>query len=64
MLALVFAAVAVGGTALAQSPAPQRIVAVGDLHGDWQAWLDVARDARLIDGRNRWSGGRTILVQT
>ena len=46
---------------LAQQPA--RIVAVGDLHGDYDAWLDIARDARLIDSSGRWTGGKTVLVQ-
>lgn len=63
MLALVLAAVTVGGEALAQ-PVPQRIVAVGDLHGDWDAWIAIARDAGLVDARNRWTGGATTLVQT
>ena len=48
----------------AQSPAAERIVAVGDLHGDYEAWIVIARDAGLIDGRNRWAGGRSTLVQT
>jgi hypothetical protein len=46
---------------IAQQPA--RIVAVGDLHGDYSAWLDIARDARLIDSNGRWTGGKTIFVQ-
>jgi hypothetical protein len=45
-------------------PAPPRIVAVGDLHGDYAAWIDIARDARLIDAANHWAGGRTVFVQT
>jgi hypothetical protein len=45
-------------------PAPARIVAVGDLHGDHAAWLAIARAAGVIDPRGRWSGGRTVLVQT
>ena len=46
------------------SPAQaQRIVAVGDLHGDYGAWIDIARSAGLVDGKNRWAGGRTTLVQ-
>ena len=49
--------------ALPAQPAPQRIVAVGDLHGDYSAWLAIARDAGLIDAANHWSGGRTTLVQ-
>ena len=46
---------------LAQSP--RRIVAVGDLHGDYAAWLDIARAAGLIDARGRWAGAKTVLVQ-
>ena len=42
---------------------PQRIVAVGDLHGDYAAWLDIARAAGLIDGAGHWAGGKTTLVQ-
>lgn len=49
-------------------PAPaavaNRIVAVGDLHGDYEAWREIAFRARLIDRRNRWAGGSAILVQT
>jgi hypothetical protein len=43
--------------------AGERIVAVGDLHGDYDAWIDIARAAGLVDTKNRWAGGRTILVQ-
>ena len=41
----------------------QRIVAVGDLHGDFQAWLTIARAAGLIDSRNHWTARNTTLVQ-
>jgi hypothetical protein len=56
------------GAALTQSaaaPTPRvpRIVAVGDLHGDYDAWVAVARAAGVIGANNRWSGGRTTLVQ-
>jgi len=49
---------------LAAQPTPLRIVAVGDLHGDYAAWIDIARNAGLVDAVNRWTGGRTVLVQT
>jgi hypothetical protein len=49
---------------LAQASASQRIVAVGDLHGDYEAWQAIAKAAGLVDNRGRWSGGTTILVQT
>ena len=47
----------------AAAQAPSRIVAVGDLHGDYQAWTQIARAAGLIDAEGHWSGGRTTLVQ-
>lgn len=50
-------------TTPAFSQQPARIVAVGDLHGDWKAWQDIARNAGLIDRRGRWAGGKTVLVQ-
>lgn len=42
---------------------PERIVAVGDLHGDYAAWLDIARAAGIIDPAGHWAGGKTTLVQ-
>jgi hypothetical protein len=44
-------------------PAPQRVVAIGDLHGDCSAWRDIARAAGLIDASNGWAGAKTVLVQ-
>jgi hypothetical protein len=41
-----------------------RIVAVGDLHGDFSAWRDILRSAGLVDSKGHWSGGDTILIQT
>lgn len=41
-----------------------RIVAVGDLHGDFSAWRDIARSAGLVDNKGHWSGGDTVLIQT
>jgi len=63
-LAAVFAlllAVLIGMPAAAA--APQRIIAVGDLHGDYQAWLTIARAAGLIDARDHWAARNTTLVQ-
>lgn len=41
-----------------------RVVAVGDVHGDYGQFLAVLQDAGVVDARGRWSGGRTHLVQT
>ncbi len=42
---------------------PERIVAVGDLHGDYAAWLDIARAAGIVGANGHWAAGRTTLVQ-
>ncbi len=41
-----------------------RIVAVGDVHGDYDQFVTVLRQAEVIDDRQRWTGGTTHLVQT
>jgi Calcineurin-like phosphoesterase len=41
----------------------ERIVAVGDLHGDYAKFVDILRTAELIDADGDWIGGRTHLVQ-
>ncbi len=43
---------------------PQRIVAVGDVHGDFDALVGILRAAGVLDENLQWVGGRTILVQT
>lgn len=42
---------------------PSRIVAVGDLHGDYDAWVQIARAAGVIDPAGRWAAGKATLVQ-
>lgn len=45
-------------------PGAERIVAVGDVHGDVAATRRVLRLAGLIDAADHWSGGTTVFVQT
>ena len=49
---------------LAEIPAPERIVAIGDLHGDLDATRRALRLAGAIDEQDRWVGGDLMLVQT
>lgn len=42
----------------------ERIVAIADLHGDYDQYINVIRSAGLIDKKGKWSGGKTHLVQT
>jgi hypothetical protein len=45
-------------------PAPERLVAIGDLHGDLAVTRAALRLAHAIDDRDRWIGGKSIVVQT
>ena len=60
---LVAVALIMTSVAAPAQPAPGRIVAVGDLHGDHDAWRAIARAAGLIDAKGKWSGGNATLVQ-
>jgi TPR repeat protein len=42
----------------------EKVVAIGDLDGDYGQFVAVLRSAGLVDQNNRWSGGKTHLVQT
>ena len=44
--------------------APERLVAIGDLHGDLDAARRVLRLAGAIDSKDAWSGGKLVVVQT
>jgi len=41
-----------------------RIVAIGDVHGDYQRLLELLHTAAIIDAKNAWTGGDTHLVIT
>jgi hypothetical protein len=45
-------------------PSAERIVAIGDLHGDLAATRTTLRLAEVTDNEDRWVGGATVLVQT
>jgi len=67
MLAVV---VALAGPAGCSSPAQEdtwtgvdRIVAVGDVHGDFDQFVKTLRAAKVIDEKNNWIAGKTHLVQ-
>ena len=41
-----------------------RVVAIGDIHGDFDAFVSVLREAGLVDPEHHWIGGAATLVQT
>jgi hypothetical protein len=42
----------------------ERVVAVGDVHGAHDSFIAILRAAGVIDRRDRWAGGPTMLIQT
>ena len=42
----------------------ERVIAIGDLHGDYEQYLNVMASAGVIDKKGKWSAGKTHLVQT
>lgn len=48
----------------AQRQVPERIVAIADIHGDYEAFRGILNTAGLVDSAGAWSGGAAILVQT
>jgi hypothetical protein len=45
-------------------PAPARLVAIGDVHGDLEATRRALRLAGAIDESDKWIGGELVIVQT
>ena len=48
----------------ARFPEPERLVAIGDLHGDIAAARDALKLAGAIDDKDAWIGGKLVVVQT
>ncbi|KAJ4977091.1 hypothetical protein NE237_002197 [Protea cynaroides] len=44
-------------------PSPDRLIAIGDLHGDLHKFKESLSLARLTDGNDHWIGGNTTVVQ-
>ena len=44
-------------------PDYNKIIAIGDIHGDYNALLLVLIKAKIIDKDNKWIGGNTHVVQ-
>lgn len=46
------------------SAAPERLIAMGDVHGDFDAMMDALIVAGVVDDGGTWIGGSTWVVQT
>src|SRR5207237_4343255 len=49
--------------ARAASDLPEGVVAIGDVHGDFDDFVSILQHERLIDAAHHWTGGKTTLVQ-
>ena len=41
----------------------ERVVAIGDVHGAYDRFVEILKTTGLIDGELKWAGGRTHVVQ-
>lgn len=61
--ALLVMLVLAGAALAAERDGVERVVAVGDVHGDYEQFYAALQEADLIDRRGRWIGGKAHLVQ-
>jgi hypothetical protein len=52
------------GSLAVSKPAPERVVAIGDLHGDLDATRRAFKLSGAIDDMDTWVGGKLVVVQT
>ena len=63
LFVLLSAVLAWAGPAKAPAEPPELIVAVGDVHGDFDDLVAILGRIGLIDKQNHWEGGRSTFVQ-
>lgn len=63
-LAAVLAALLLTVGAFTAAATPARVLAIGDIHGEFDGLVEILRVAGLIDEELEWTGGTTTLVQT
>ena len=64
MVTVAFSAGFVTPGELGAEAGSQRVVAIGDIHGEYAGLVTILRAAQLIDDDDRWIGGTATLVQT
>ena len=63
LLVLVSTVLAWAGPARTPAESPQSIVAIADVHNDFDDFVAILRRTGLIDKQNHWTGGNTTFVQ-
>src|SRR6266852_2426979 len=63
VLLLALISLAWAGPAKTPGDAPESVVAIGDVHGDFDDFVSILQHAGLIDAQHHWTGGKATLVQ-
>ena len=63
LLVLLSAGLAWAGPAKAPAEPPETVVAIADVHGDFDDFVTILQHTGLIDKQNHWIGGKTTFVQ-
>ena len=63
-LFLIVAALALGAPGALAQTASSRLLAIGDIHGDYEALVAILQEAHIVDSEGHWTAGDTVLVQT
>jgi hypothetical protein len=63
LLILVCAGFAWGRPKKVPAAPPDTVVAIGDVHGDFDDFVAILQHTGLIDKQNHWTGGKTTFVQ-
>ena len=51
------------GAAPAPDESSKSVIAIGDIHGDFDDFVAILQHTGLIDKQHHWTGGKTTLVQ-
>jgi hypothetical protein len=63
LLLLVFVGSSFARPPLKAPGEPASVIAIADVHGDFDAFVAILRHTGLIDSQNHWAGGKTTFVQ-
>jgi calcineurin-like phosphoesterase family protein len=63
LVSLVSANQASAGPAKTPAETPEAVVAIGDVHGDFDDFVALLQHIGLIDAQNHWTGNKTTFVQ-
>jgi len=63
LLVLVSAALAWARPVMAPAEPPESVIAIADVHSDFDDFVAILRRTGLIDKQNHWTGGKTTFVQ-